>query len=71
MPHFVIEYARQVEQQIVSSELLEITHQVEASSRLMSSEDIKFRARPYDFYKMVGAKDTFVHNTIFLPERLT
>jgi len=51
MPHFVIEYAREVEQQIDLSELLEVTHQVGASSGLMKPEDIKVRARPYDHYR--------------------
>jgi len=66
MPHFVIEYARKVEQQINLPELLEVTHQVGASSGLMKPEDIKIRARPYDHYRMAGANDTFVHTTIFL-----
>ena len=66
MPHFVIEYAREIEQQIDLSELLEITHQVGASSGLMMPEDIKVRAHPYDHYRMAGTKDTFVHTTIFL-----
>ena len=70
MPHFVIEYARDIEQQINISELLEITHRVGVDSGLMKSEDIKVRARPYDHYKMFGAKDTFVHTTIFLLEGL-
>jgi 5-carboxymethyl-2-hydroxymuconate isomerase len=71
MPHFVIEYAREVEQQIVLSDLLEITHQVGTSSVLMSPKDVKVRARPYDYYKMAGAEDTFVHTTIFLLEGRT
>ena len=71
MPHFVIEYAREVEQQIDLSELLEITHRVGASSGLMKPEDIKVRAHPYDHYRMVGTKDTFVHTTIFLLEGRT
>ena len=71
MPHFVIEYARDIEQQINISELLEITHRVGVDSGLMKSEDIKVRARPYDHYKMFGAKDTFVHTTIFLLEGRT
>ena len=71
MPHFVIEYAREVEQQIDLSELLEVTHQVGASSGLMKPEDIKVRARPYDHYRMVGTKDSFVHTTIFLLEGRT
>ena len=71
MPHFVIEYAREVEQHINISELLEVTYRVGAGSGLMKSEDIKVRARPYDHYRMVGFNDTFVHNTIFLLEGRT
>ena len=71
MPHFVIEYAREIEQQFDLKELLEITYQVGASSGLMKPEDIKIRARPYDYYKMAGAEDTFVHTTIFLLEGRT
>ena len=71
MPHFVIEYGREVEEQIHLSKLLEITYQVGASSGLMMPEDIKVRAHPYDHYKMAGAKDTFVHTTVFLLEGRT
>ena len=71
MPHFVIEYARQVEQHIVVSELLEVTYMVGVSSGLMKPEDIKVRARPYDHYRMVGANDTFVHTIVFLLEGRT
>jgi 5-carboxymethyl-2-hydroxymuconate isomerase len=71
MPHFVIEYAREVEQQVVLSELHEITHQAGASSGLIKPEDIKVRAHPYDYYETPGAKNTFVHTTIFLLERRT
>ena len=66
MPHFVIEYAREVERRINISELLEVTHRVGAKSGLMKPEDIKVRARPYDHYRMAGVDDTFVHTTIFL-----
>ena len=71
MPHFVIEYARQVEQHIVVSELLEVTYMVGVSSGLMKPDDIKVRARPYDHYRMVGANDTFVHTIVFLLEGRT
>ena len=71
MPHFVIEYAREIEQSINLSELLEVIHQVGANSGLMKPEDIKVRARPYDHYRMVGANDTFIHTTIFLLEGRT
>ena len=66
MPHFVIEYAEEVERQIDLTELLRITYQVGASSGLMEPADIKVRARAYKYYKMTGIKDTFVHTTIFL-----
>jgi|TARA_B110000467_G_C18245125_1_gene436985 5-carboxymethyl-2-hydroxymuconate isomerase len=71
MPHFVIEYAREIEQQIDLSELLETTYQVGASSELMMPEDIKVRAHPYEYYRMAGTNDTFVHTTIFLLEGRT
>jgi 5-carboxymethyl-2-hydroxymuconate isomerase len=71
MPHFVIEYAREIEQLIDLSKLLKITYQIGASSGLMMPEDIKVRAHPYDNYRMEGTKDTFVHTTIFLLEGRT
>jgi 5-carboxymethyl-2-hydroxymuconate isomerase len=71
MPHFVIEYAREVGQQIDLSKLLEVTHQVGASSGLMMPEDIKIRALPFDHFRMACTKDTFVHTTIFLLEGRT
>jgi 5-carboxymethyl-2-hydroxymuconate isomerase len=66
MPHLVIEYAREVEQYIEVSELLEVTFLAGVRSGLMKPEDIKVRARPYDHYRMVGVNDTFVHTTVFL-----
>jgi 5-carboxymethyl-2-hydroxymuconate isomerase len=71
MPHFVIEYAREVEQHSDVLELLEVTYRVGAKSGLMKPQDIKVRARPYDHYRMAGTNDTFVHTTVFLLEGRT
>ena len=71
MPHFVIEYAREVEGQIDLSKLISVTHQVGARSGLMKPEDIKVRARAYEHFQMAGTNDTFVHTTIFLLEGRT
>ena len=68
MPHIVIEYSRDVEDQIKISDLMDATYKVGAASGVMKPEDIKVRALAYEHYQMAGPKDNFVHTTIYLLE---
>ena len=71
MPHFVIEYSRDVEEQVDLSDLLDATYEVGAASGVMKPEDIKVRARAYEHFRMAGPGDNFVHTTIYLLEGRT
>jgi 5-carboxymethyl-2-hydroxymuconate isomerase len=68
MPHFVIEYSRDVEESHHISELVERAYKCGAASGVMQPEDIKVRARPYDHYRLLEQGDSFVHVTVFLLE---
>lgn len=68
MPHFVIEYSHDIEDQIKISDLMDATYKVGAASGVMKTEDIKVRALAYEHYQLAGPKDNFVHTTIYLLE---
>ncbi|WP_169569315.1 5-carboxymethyl-2-hydroxymuconate Delta-isomerase [Sneathiella limimaris] len=66
MPHFVIEYSREVENQADMVDIMDVTFQAGLDSGIMNAKDIKVRARPYDFFKLVEDGQTFLHVTVFL-----
>ena len=66
MPHFVIEYSRDVEQDHNIKQIMQIAHDSGAASGVMNPDDIKVRALAYDHYLLVGANDSFVHVTVYL-----
>lgn len=66
MPHFVIEYSRDVEASFDINKIMQITYDSGVSSGVMQASDIKVRARPYDYYRLVNDGDSFLHVTVFL-----
>lgn len=66
MPHFVIEYSRDVEASFDINKVMQITYDSGVSSGVMQASDIKVRARPYDYYRLVNDGDSFLHVTVFL-----
>jgi len=66
MPHFVIEYSRDVETRYDMAELMELAFASGVQTGVMQGKDIKVRARPYDHYRMPNKGDSFLHVTVFL-----
>ena len=66
MPHFVIEYSRDLEDRYDLSEVMEITYESGVQSGVMIADNIKVRARPYEHYRILNDGDSFLHTTVFL-----
>lgn len=66
MPHFVIEYSRDVEDHYDIKKVMQIAYESGVKSGVMQAVDIKVRAKPYDHYRMLNDDDSFVHTTVFL-----
>ena len=66
MPHFVIEYSRDVEDQYDIKKVMQIAYESGVQSTVMQAVDIKVRAKPYDHYRMLNDGDSFVHTTVYL-----
>lgn len=66
MPHFVIEYSRDLEAGYDINKIMQIAFDSGVASGVMQAIDIKVRARPYDFYRLVDEGDSFLHVTVFL-----
>jgi len=71
MPHFVIEYSREIEQKSDINELMDAVLGVATDSGMMNPVDVKIRARPYDYFVMPEKGQTFLHVTIFMLEGRT
>lgn len=68
MPHFVVEYAQDLEDRIDIDGLLQGLYEVAAASGVMLAQDVKLRAVGYRHYRMPTAGDRFVHVTVSLLE---
>lgn len=66
MPHFVIEYARELEEITEVLAVMEAVRDAAIESDVMHAEDIKVRAVPIDHYLMAGDKGLFVHTSVYL-----
>ncbi len=66
MPHFVLEYARPVEETADMAEIMDTVFQAAADSGIMDPADIKVRAVPYDHYRLRAPGETFLHVGAFL-----
>lgn len=66
MPHFVIEYSRDVETRYDMGDVMDLAFESGVSTGVMQAKDIKVRARPYDHYRMPDKGDSFLHVTVFL-----
>lgn len=66
MPHFVIEYSRDVENDYDINKVMQIAFDSGVESGVMQATDIKVRARPYDYYRLMNEKDSFLHVGVFL-----
>ena len=66
MPHFIIEYARDLEHEFAIAEMMEVAFSAGARSGVMQPADIKVRAMPFDHVRLEGGLTTFVHVTVCL-----
>ncbi len=66
MPHLVVEYSRDIEDQVDISSLLHAAHDGALKSGLFGVEDIKVRAYPCDHSLVGGKSGTSVHVTVYL-----
>ncbi len=66
MPHLVIAYSQDLEQDYSIETLMNQTYKAAVESDLFSPERIKVRAKPYE-YSLVGGEDkAFAHTTVYL-----
>lgn len=66
MPHFVIEYSRDLEDRYGMTEVMQIAYESGVESGVMDAANIKVRARPYDHFRILDDGDSFLHVTVFL-----
>ena len=68
MPHFVVEYARSLEESIDLPRVMTTILEVAGDSGIMDPADLKVRAAPYDHYLLAGRPDPFIHITVSMLE---
>ncbi|NVK73586.1 MAG: 5-carboxymethyl-2-hydroxymuconate Delta-isomerase [Oceanospirillaceae bacterium] len=61
MPHCIVEYSQNLEQEVPPADLLEAVKGACIASQLFMEEDIKLRSVPYKNFLMAGKEDAFVH----------
>lgn len=66
MPHFVVEYARRMEETVSLGRVMDITYAAGARSGVMTPSDIKVRAIPYEHFLMADGTGSFLHVTVSL-----
>lgn len=66
MPHFVIEYSRDVEENYDIAKVMKIAFDSGVESAVMQAADIKVRARPYDHFRLLNEGDSFLHVSVFM-----
>lgn len=66
MPHFVIEYARVIEETVDIADVMEGAYEAAVQSEVMQAEDVKVRAIAYDHFRIYGSKGSFIHVTVSL-----
>lgn len=71
MPHFVIEYSRPLENTLDLNKVMQIAFESGVQSGAMQAPDIKVRAIPYDYFRLEGGIDTFMHVSVYLLEGRT
>ena len=61
MPHFVIDCSKNVLNSQTPEDIMEKVYQTAIGSQLFDPGDIKVRINPFEFYKLGGSKDAFIH----------
>jgi 5-carboxymethyl-2-hydroxymuconate isomerase len=66
MPHFVLEYSRDVEQSADIPAVMKTVQDVADECDFMNVADVKIRAKAYDHFLMPSAGQSFLHVTVYL-----
>ena len=66
MPHLVIAYSQDLEQDYSIETLMNKTFKAAIDSKLFSPERIKVRAKPYEYSLVGGENKPFAHTTVYL-----
>ena len=66
MPHFVLEYSKEVEQSADMAVVMKTVQDVAADCDFMNLDDVKIRAKAYEHYLMPQAGQSFLHVTVYL-----
>ncbi len=66
MPHLVIAYSQDLEQDYSIETLMNQTYKAAVESELFSPERIKVRAKPYEYSLVGGEEKAFAHTTVYL-----
>ena len=66
MPHCIIDYAREVAEQVDIEQLVAAVHQGAMDSGLFPEYDIKTRATGFDHHRTGQTRDSFVHVAVHL-----
>ncbi|ETI58140.1 5-carboxymethyl-2-hydroxymuconate Delta-isomerase [Marinomonas profundimaris] len=64
MPHCILEYSQNLEQEVPPADLLEAIKSACVASAIFSLDDIKLRSFPYKSFLTGGQEDAFMHVTI-------
>lgn len=66
MPHLVIEYSRELEEEMPPANMMRLAHQIALESGQFGEDDIKVRLLPYDHAMVGGREDNFLHVSLYL-----
>lgn len=66
MPHCILEYSQNLEQEVPPVDMLEAIKEACIASGIFTTEDIKLRSFPYKSFMTCGEEDAFVHVMIRL-----
>ncbi|NVJ69030.1 MAG: 5-carboxymethyl-2-hydroxymuconate Delta-isomerase [Alphaproteobacteria bacterium] len=66
MPHFVIEYSKDLEPDVAPETLMTAAHEVGIASQLFEGPDIKVRLIPVGYSLVAGKRASSLHITIYL-----
>lgn len=64
MPHCIVEYSQNLEQEVPPADWLEVVKAACLASGIFEGPDVKLRGIPYKNFMTSGKEDAFVHVTI-------
>ena len=61
MPHFIIDCSENNISLKTPEEIMQVVYDIAESTGLFAEGDIKVRIRPFNYYKLGGTKESFIH----------